>query len=162
MNGKNTALLLIILLVVIWFIGAIYYYTCHVKSYCGVSTGSYTYVERNNYDDSYDNYQNDYTTTNTKKKVTKTYTCSAFLKGFIKYGRSNSVKEVAKLEKFLIDHRGADVKLDGYYSSTDRNYVKQLQQEYNLDDDGIVGAGTRKVVNEIYCKAKVEEYKKDN
>ncbi|PID83305.1 hypothetical protein CSB11_02075 [Candidatus Campbellbacteria bacterium] len=168
MSKKNTILLIIILIIVVWFIGAIYYFTCNVQGYCGSKPVS-KYQKSNRYYE-YDNRDDEYQERSvrnvrrveTRKKVTKKYTCSAYLKGFIKYGSRNSVSETAKLEKFLQDHLGADVELDGYYSKTDRDYVKQIQEENGQEPDGVVGKDTREVINKIYCKAKVKEYKEKN
>jgi hypothetical protein len=59
--------------------------------------------------------------------------CGPYLLKYIKLGAKNDPIEVKKLQKFLVDHEGETLKIDGRYKLVDFNAVKRFQVKYSGD-----------------------------
>lgn len=93
-----------------------------------------------------------------KPKVKKK--CKTYLTQKIGFGRGNSTSEVKKLEKFLNQHEGESLNVDGYYSATDEKAVRRFQQKYSnailapwgrKTPTGNVFVTTVSKINQLYC-----------
>jgi len=126
--------ILIVLLFFVWGGISYHWYTCGIKGFC---------VE--------------------KKVAMAPETCGEYLTQHIKLGAVNDTAEVRKLEEFLAQYEGADLLIDGVYSTTDEAIIKNFQEKYRADildpwgmsePSGFVYKTTRTKVNELYCAAR--------
>jgi len=86
--------------------------------------------------------------------------CEPYITEYMKFGNHNSPSEVKKLEKFLKDYEGINIKVDGVFSLSDAEAVKLFQEKYRSDvldpwgmkrASGFVYKTTLAKINELYC-----------
>jgi peptidoglycan hydrolase-like protein with peptidoglycan-binding domain len=167
----------VLLIFVIWAGISTYWYTCQLKGFCSVSNNNKLAITNPDKREKVDILPTDNipiicdNPVKTKKVVKQKITCSPYLKKTIVYGKANNINEVAKLEKFLNDFEGENLKIDGYYQKTDKDAVIEFQKKYSQKDgfgkkinsiDGIVGPETKEKINLIYCIEKGKEYLEKN
>ncbi len=93
-------------------------------------------------------------------------TCAPYLKSYIKFGGKNDKDEVMKLQTFLNEYLGLNIKVDGKYTARTYRAVKQFQVgaheqvlkpwipfglEANSDGTGYVYKTTKRWINMIKC-----------
>ncbi len=91
--------------------------------------------------------------------------CGPYLREYIRYGARNNALEVAKLQQFLNQFEGQELKVSGIYDRATRRAVEALQAKYAEDvlypwgitrPTGYVYYTTRKKINELYCKGNAQ------
>jgi hypothetical protein len=94
--------------------------------------------------------------------------CEPYLKTYLGCGFGDDRNEVVKLQKFLRDYEGYDIKVTGVYDNVTFNTVRKFQEKYSLQvlkeswgitcSTGCVYITTRAKINDIVCK-KTTNYK---
>lgn len=100
--------------------------------------------------------------------VKKVAPCEPYLKTYLGCGFGDDKNEVIKLQKFLRDYEGYDIKVTGLYDNTTFETVRKFQERYALDvlkeswglncSTGCVYITTKAKINDIVCQ-KTTNYK---
>ncbi len=152
----------------LWLVISAFWYTCGIKGFCGEKEAISSLNQRQTeslYNESKTfgerkESQRDLFRGGENKSKEFVLECDTYLKSYIVYGADNPASEVLKLQKFLNEHEGENLRLDAFYGIDDKKAVEKFQKkygEYILEPLGMKEASgkvleyTKDYINALYC-----------